>query len=109
MVDIFAPGSQVTSAWNDGGINTISGTSMATPAVAGLVAYYLTNGYAKTPPRAMSALIKLKSTPLKLSNIGQSHFMRMLLFCPINFLIISVTGLLTLTPNLLAFNDYVKW
>jgi len=40
-VDIFAPGVNVTSTWNDGETNTISGTSMATPHVAGYAAYLL--------------------------------------------------------------------
>jgi subtilisin family serine protease len=35
---IAAPGLCITSTWNDGGIATISGTSMASPHVAGLVA-----------------------------------------------------------------------
>ncbi|MEN9867644.1 MAG: hypothetical protein RL748_3234 [Pseudomonadota bacterium] len=36
--DLSAPGSNVRSAWNNGGYNTISGTSMATPHVAGVAA-----------------------------------------------------------------------
>nr|AYC49704.1 subtilisin-like serine protease [Glaciozyma antarctica] len=42
-VDIFAPGSNVTSAWfgSDTQTRTISGTSMATPHTAGVMAYYL--------------------------------------------------------------------
>ncbi|KAI3333034.1 proteinase T-like protein [Ustulina deusta] len=41
VVDVFAPGQDVLSTWNNGGTNTISGTSMATPHVAGLGAYLL--------------------------------------------------------------------
>ncbi|KAJ9089626.1 proteinase B [Entomophthora muscae] len=42
-VDIFAPGVDITSTWNDGknSTNTISGTSMASPHVAGVLAYIL--------------------------------------------------------------------
>ena len=42
-LDVFAPGSSITSAWHTGSsaTNTISGTSMASPHVAGAVALYL--------------------------------------------------------------------
>ena len=39
-VDIYAPGSSITSTWLNGGTNTISGTSMATPHVTGVAALY---------------------------------------------------------------------
>ena len=39
-VDLYAPGSSITSAWLNGGTNTISGTSMATPHVVGVAALY---------------------------------------------------------------------
>ena len=37
-VEVAAPGVDVESTWNDGGYNTISGTSMATPHVSGVTA-----------------------------------------------------------------------
>ncbi|KAI0160983.1 oryzin precursor [Hypoxylon sp. FL1284] len=40
-VDVFAPGVDVTSTWNNGSTSTISGTSMAAPHIAGLGAYLL--------------------------------------------------------------------
>ena len=39
-VDIYAPGVSITSTWLSGGTNTISGTSMASPHVAGVAVLY---------------------------------------------------------------------
>jgi subtilisin family serine protease len=39
-VDVYAPGSSITSTWSNGSTNTISGTSMASPHVAGVGALY---------------------------------------------------------------------
>jgi subtilisin family serine protease len=57
-VDILAPGSSVTSAWytSDTATNTISGTSMATPHVAGVGALYLSGNPTATPAQVTSAL-----------------------------------------------------
>ncbi|MCP3804131.1 S8 family peptidase [Allokutzneria sp. A3M-2-11 16] len=55
-LDIFGPGSSITSAWHTGGTNTISGTSMATPHVVGAAALYLSGNAAATPAQVGSAL-----------------------------------------------------
>jgi subtilisin family serine protease len=39
-VHLYAPGSSITSTWLNSGTNTISGTSMASPHVAGVAALY---------------------------------------------------------------------
>ncbi|KAK2608863.1 hypothetical protein QQS21_002576 [Conoideocrella luteorostrata] len=44
IVDVLAPGSNILSTWIGGKTNTISGTSMASPHVAGIGAYFLGKG-----------------------------------------------------------------
>lgn len=46
VVDIFAPGVNITSAWigSPDATDTISGTSMACPHISGLAAYFLSSG-----------------------------------------------------------------
>ncbi|MEV7618352.1 S8 family serine peptidase [Streptomyces sp. NPDC089799] len=58
VVDLYAPGSEITSAWNDSdtGTKTISGTSMATPHVAGAAAVYLGGHPSATPAETAAAL-----------------------------------------------------
>ena len=71
-VDIFAPGHNITSAWHtsDADNKTISGTSMATPHIAGIVALYLGANPNATPNDVAKALMD-DSTPSKISNPGQ--------------------------------------
>ncbi|MET9802410.1 S8 family serine peptidase [Streptomyces sp. NPDC006368] len=58
VVDVYAPGSDITSAWNDSdeGTRTISGTSMATPHVVGAAAVYLAGHPDATPEQVAKAL-----------------------------------------------------
>ncbi len=57
-VDIFAPGSGITSAWpsSNSAVNTISGTSMAAPHVAGAAAKILSQSPSASPASVESAL-----------------------------------------------------
>ena len=55
-LDIFAPGVNIASAWLNGGSNTISGTSMASPHVAGAAALHLGENPSATPAQVAAAL-----------------------------------------------------
>ena len=77
-VEIFAPGSSITSAWksSNSSTKTISGTSMASPHVAGVAALYLQGGHA-SPATVTSALIN-NATTGRISNPGAGSPNRLL-------------------------------
>ncbi len=88
--DIFAPGLSILSTWigSKYATNTISGTSMASPHIAGLLAYYLSLQPAADSEYSLAAI-----TPEQLKN---------------NLIKIATQGTLSDipkdTPNLLAWN-----
>ncbi|MFE9727799.1 S8 family peptidase [Streptomyces sp. NPDC005794] len=69
VVDIYAPGSDITSTWNDSddGTNTISGTSMATPHVVGAAAVYL-GGHPDATPEEVATALTDGATPDAITN-----------------------------------------
>jgi serine protease len=78
-VNIFAPGSSIKSAWytSNTATNTISGTSMASPHVAGAAALYLGSNPSASPATVRSAIYNKASTN-KLSGIGSGSPNRLL-------------------------------
>ncbi|MEI7058538.1 S8 family peptidase [Nocardioides sp. CCNWLW239] len=63
-LDLFAPGSSITSAWHTSNTatNTISGTSMATPHVAGVAALYLQAHPTASASSVASAIVSNATT-----------------------------------------------
>ncbi len=66
-VDVFAPGSNIKSAWYQGGYRTMSGTSMAAPHVAGVAALYLQENNTLSPAQ-VSTLISQRASTNKVSD-----------------------------------------
>lgn len=88
--DIFAPGLSILSTWigSKYATNTISGTSMASPHIAGLLAYYLSLQPAEDSEYALASITpaKMKDNLLKIATVG------------------TLTDIPKDTPNLLAWN-----
>jgi len=78
-LDVFAPGSSIASAWHtsDTATSTISGTSMASPHVAGVAALYLQNNTGATNATVRDAIVNT-STGGRLTGIGTGSPNRLL-------------------------------
>jgi subtilisin len=64
-VDLGAPGVCIRSTWISGGYRTISGTSMASPHVAGTVALYRINHPSDPPAQVRTAMTSSANTEAK--------------------------------------------
>ncbi|HEX8186671.1 MAG TPA: S8 family peptidase [Blastocatellia bacterium] len=79
VVDIFAPGSSILSSWfsSDTATATLSGTSMATPHVAGVAARFLQSNPGATPAEVRNELVNV-STLNRISGIPTGTANRLL-------------------------------
>lgn len=88
--DIFAPGLSIQSTWigSKTAVNTISGTSMASPHICGLLAYYLSLQPASDSEYSLASITpkELKSQMISIATVG------------------ALTDIPSGTPNLLAWN-----
>jgi subtilisin family serine protease len=77
-LDLFAPGSLITSAWlGSTAIQTISGTSMAAPHAAGVVARFIALNSTLSPAQVAQSL-RSSATPNTISSVGTSSPNRLL-------------------------------
>ncbi|HSB08265.1 MAG TPA: S8 family peptidase [Blastocatellia bacterium] len=79
VVDIFAPGSSILSSWNtsDTATATLSGTSMATPHVAGVAARFLQSNPGASPASVRNEIVN-QATLNHLSGIPSGTANRLL-------------------------------
>jgi subtilisin family serine protease len=72
-VHVFAPGSNIYSTVNRGGYQSMSGTSMATPHVAGIVGLMLSKEPNLSPAEIRERLIRTSNQTAQLKSYSQSN------------------------------------
>ncbi|WP_420798630.1 S8 family peptidase [Paenibacillus beijingensis] len=81
LIDVYAPGDKIHSAWLNGAYNEMSGTSMATSHVSGAVALLLSK-HPGISPAEVKAILKKSVQPIKgvkmLRMTGEIDILRML-------------------------------
>ena len=96
--DIFAPGLSILSTWTGSkyAVNTISGTSMASPHIAGLLAYYLSLQPASDSAYATAVITpkELKKNILSVATVGALVSLQLPRYC------------LTLRETILSYQIY---
>ncbi|MEB3101862.1 S8 family peptidase [Ferviditalea candida] len=66
QIDVYAPGEKIFSTWTGGKYNELSGTSMATSHVTGLIALLLSSR-PNLSPKTVKLILKKSSVPIKSS------------------------------------------
>jgi subtilisin family serine protease len=81
-VDIFAPGANITAAWHTGdtATNTISGTSMAAPHVAGVAALFLEDNPNATSDQVYDAITEYSTKNIVTSSNTENNHLLYSLF-----------------------------
>ena len=72
-VHVFAPGENVYSTVNKGGYETMSGTSMATPHVSGVVGLMLSKDPGLTPAQIRERIVRTSTQTSALKGVSQSN------------------------------------
>jgi subtilisin len=70
-IDVYAPGDKIYSTWTGGGYNILSGTSMATSHVSGVIALMLAAD-PSLKPEAIRRILKRSSRPILSKKRGRS-------------------------------------
>jgi subtilisin family serine protease len=77
LIDIFGPGVSIKSTWigSTSAVNTLSGTSMATPHIAGLAAYLIGQGITLSPANMCARLQSMSAKDKITDTMGSVNYL----------------------------------